>query len=111
MVRPVSGRPIKQHGTDVANRLGGIQALRTHVDAILNAVAAKHAEGVIQIGQPVLCRGITTVSEESIRLQQTGGTDKPIGIPPERGTTGRATGAENALVQPCLLYTSPSPRD
>ena len=81
IVLPVSGRPIKQHRTDMANRLGGIQALRTHVDAILNAVAAKYAEGIIQLAQPVLCRRVTTVGEESIRLQQPGGTDKPIGEP------------------------------
>ena len=64
-----SGRPVEQHGADMTNCLGGIQAFRTHVDAVLNTVAAEHAEGVIQLGQTVFGRGITTVGEESVCLQ------------------------------------------
>ena len=49
-VSPRSGRPVEQHGADMTNRLGGIQTFRTYIDAVLNAVAAKHAEGIIQLG-------------------------------------------------------------
>ena len=49
-VSPRSGRPVKQHGADMTNRLGGIQTFRTYIDAVLNAVATKHAEGIIQLG-------------------------------------------------------------
>ena len=89
----------------MTNCLGGIQAFGTHVDAVLNTVATEHAEGVIQLGQTVFGRGITTVGEESVRLQQTGRTDKAVGVPPEGGTTGRATGTENALIQAIQLRT------
>ena len=68
-VAPRSGRPVKQHGADMANRLGGVKTFRTYVDAVLNPVTAKHAEGVVQLGQAILCRRITTVGQESIRLQ------------------------------------------
>ena len=84
----------------MTNRLGRVQALRTHVDAVLNTVAPENAEGVIELGQTVFRRGITTVGEEPVCLQQTCGADKAIGVPPEGRTTGRATGAENALIKP-----------
>ena len=87
-VSPRSGRPIEQHGADMTNRLGGIQTFRAHIDAVLNAVATKHAEGIIQPGQTVFCRRVTAVGEESVCLKQTGGTNKSVGIPPEGGTTG-----------------------
>ena len=83
-----SRRPVKQHGADMTNRLGGIQTFRAHIYAVLNTVATKHTEGVIQAGKTVLCRRITAVGEESVRLKQTGGTNKSIGVPPEGGTTG-----------------------
>ena len=102
-ISAVSGRAIEQHGTNMTNRLRWIQALRAHVDAVLNAVTTKYAERIVQFGQSIFCGGVSTVGEEAIGLEQTRGTDKPIGIPPERGTTGRATGAENALVQPIQL--------
>ena len=70
----------------MTNCLGGIQAFGTHVDAVLNTMAPEHAEGVIQLGQTVFGGGITTVGEESVSLQQTGRTDKAVGVPPEGGT-------------------------
>ena len=60
-VAPRSGRSVEQHGTDMTNRLGGVQTFRTYVDAVLNPVTAKHAKGVVQFGQAVLRRRITTV--------------------------------------------------
>ena len=60
-VAPRSGRSVEQHGTDMAKRLGGVKAFRTYVDAVLNPVTAKHAEGVVQLGQAILCRRIPTV--------------------------------------------------
>ena len=102
-VSTLLGRAIEQHGANMTNRLGGIQTFGTHVDAVLNAVATKHAEGIIEAGQTVFCSRITAVGEESVRLKQTGGTNESIGIPPERGTTGRATGTQNAFIQAIQL--------
>ena len=87
-VAPRLSCPVEQHRADMTNCLGGIQAFGTHVDAVLNTVATEHAEGVIQLGQTVVGRGITTVGEKSVRLQQTGRTDKAVGVPPEGRTTG-----------------------
>ena len=100
---PLSGRAVEQHGANVANRFGRIQSLGTHVDAVLNAVATKHAEGVIQLSQAVVCRCIATVSEESVGLQQSRRAHEPIGVPPERRAAGRATGTKNALIQAVQL--------
>ena len=67
----------------MANRLGRIQTLWAHIDTVLNAVAAELTKRIIQLGEPVLRRRITTVGKESVGLQQTGGANKFIGIPPE----------------------------
>ena len=42
--------------------------LWTDVDAILDAMAAEHAEGVIQLCQTLFCRCIATVSQEAVCL-------------------------------------------
>lgn len=68
--------------------LGRIQALGADIHTVLDTVTAKDTEGVIQIRQALLGCRIAAIGEESIRLQQPGWPDKPIGIPPERGTTG-----------------------
>ena len=48
---------------------GGIQALWAYVDAILNAMASKHAEGVVQLCQAVFSRRITAVGKKPISLE------------------------------------------
>ena len=68
-ISAVSGSAIQQHGANVTNRFSWIQTLRTHIDAILNAVTAKYAKGVVQLGQSLFCCGISTVGEETIGLQ------------------------------------------
>ena len=98
-ISAVSGRAIEQHGTNMTNRLRWIQALRAHVDAVLNAVTTKYAERIVQFGQSIFCGGVSTVGEEAIGLEQTRGTDKPIGIPPEGRAASGAAGTENALIQ------------
>ena len=98
-VSPRSGRPVEQHGANMADRLGRIQALRANIDAILDPVTPEDAKGVIQLGQAVFCCSIAAVGKEPIGLQQTRGTDKAVGFPPKRRAAGRATRTENALIQ------------
>ena len=59
---------IQQHGANVADRLGRVEPLGTDVDAILDAMASEHAEGVIQLCQTLFCRSIATVSQEAVCL-------------------------------------------
>ena len=78
------GRAVQQHRSNVTNRLCWVQTLRTHIDAILNAMASKNTEGIIKLRQPIFSRGITTVRQEAVGLQQAGRADKSIWVPPER---------------------------
>jgi len=38
----------------MTNRSGGIQALGAHIDAVLDAVAAEYAEGIVEPRQPLI---------------------------------------------------------
>ena len=87
----------------MTNCFGRVQALRTDVHTILNPMAAKHAEGVVQTGQAVIRSGIAAVGEKAIRLQQTSGADETVGVPPEGRATGGAASAKNAFVQAIQL--------
>jgi hypothetical protein len=65
-----------------------VQPFGANRHTVLDTMATEHTEGIIQIGQSLLGGQITTVCQKTIRLQQTGRTDKFIRVPPE----GRATG-------------------
>ena len=76
-------RTHKQHVPDVSDSLGGIQALRAYVDTVLDAMTAKHAERVIELGQPLISGSIAAVSQEPVGLQQARWADEAIRVPPE----------------------------
>lgn len=86
--RAQSGGAVKQHSADMADSLGGVQALWAHIHAILDAMAPEYAEGIIELGKTVLGRGIPAICQKAVSLQQPCWTDKPVRIPPERGATG-----------------------
>ena len=67
----------------MADRFRGIEALGTDVHTVLYTMAAKNTERIIQLGQPSIGRTVATVREETIRLQQPGGTDEPVWVPPK----------------------------
>ena len=85
------------------NGSGRVQALRTNVHAILNPMAAKHTEGVVETGQPLIGRRIAAIREEAVCLKQACRTHKAVRIPPEGRATGGAACTENALVQTVQL--------
>jgi len=72
-----------QHVTNVANGAGWVQALWTDVHAIHDAAATKHTERIFEVTEAFFGSSISTISEETIGLQQASGTDKLIGVPPE----------------------------
>ena len=75
--------PVQEHSANMPNCFGGIQALWTDVNAVLNTMAPEHAEWILKFGQPIFRRGVTTVSEKPIGLKQSCGSNKAIRIPPE----------------------------
>ena len=82
--------------TDRARR---VQTLGTHRDAVHDTPAAKHAEWIVEFRQPLRGRGIPAIGQKPVSLQQSGGPDEFVRVPPERGTARAAAGAQNAFVQ------------
>ena len=64
-----SGGAVEQHGADVTDSLGRIQAFWAHIHAILDTVAPEYAEGIIEFGKTVLGRGIPAICQEAVCLQ------------------------------------------
>src|SRR5690606_21751892 len=87
----------------MADGPGRIQTLGADLYAVHDAAAAEYAEGVIHGRQTALGLGGTAIRQEAVGLQQTGGTDELVRVPPE-GRAGRgAACTENALVQTVQL--------
>src|SRR5690606_34960343 len=80
-------------------------SLRANCHTVHDSTAAEQAERIIQISKTLLCHGVTAISNETIGLQQTSRTDKPIRVPPERRTGSRTASAQNALIQTIQLVT------
>ena len=74
---------------------GRIQVFRTYVHAVHDGMAAEQTIRVVQIVQTLIGNGIAAVGNEAVGVQQTGRTDEFVGIPPERRTDSRTTGAQN----------------
>jgi len=49
------GRAIHEHRPDVANGFSGIQPFGADIDAVLNTMAPKYAERIVQLRQARLC--------------------------------------------------------
>src|SRR6059058_6134716 len=93
-----SDRAADQHFLDLADRLVRIQALRAHVRAIHDRLAAEQAVRVFQVVQALVGRFVARVGDEAVGLQQAGRADELVRVPPERRAGGRAAGAQDALV-------------
>src|SRR5690606_1974162 len=92
--------PAREHQLlDLANRLGRVQALRAGARAAHDAVATVQLERILQIVQPRTGVLVTAVDDPAVGLQQDGGTEVAVAVPPVARARGRAARAEDALVQ------------
>lgn len=84
---------------DLGNREAGVEALGACPGAVENGVAAVQAhrvvEGVLALGSPL----VTGIDQPAVRLEQDGGAEVLLRVPPVRGARRRAARAENALVE------------
>lgn len=80
-----------------------VQALRTHPRAVQNSVATVQTHAVVQSLLPLLLALISAVGKPAVRLKENGGAEVFLAVPPIRWAGGRATGAENAFVEPVEL--------
>mmetsp|Transcript_64043 Transcript_64043/g.208959 ORF Transcript_64043/g.208959 Transcript_64043/m.208959 type:complete len:249 (+) Transcript_64043:71-817(+) len=83
---------------EVDDGLGRVQALGAASGAIHNAVAAVQLHGVVNPGQALLCELVAGVGDPAIGLQEDGGAQVVLGVPPVGGARGLAAGAEDAFV-------------
>ena len=84
---------------DLGNRQAGVEALGARPGAVENGVAAVQAhrvvEGVLALGRLL----VAGVDQPAVRLEQDGGAEVLLRVPPVRGARGRAAGAQDALVE------------
>src|SRR5262245_25300258 len=92
-----SDLPFDHLQLELGNRLGGIETLRAGLRAIHDGVAAVKAERVFEIVEPLAGRFITRVRDPARGLQQRGGAEEALAVPPIARTRGRAAGAQDAL--------------
>lgn len=91
------------HLLDLGDGKGRVQTLGAGPRAIENRVAPVHAHAVVQGGLALGGALVTRVGQPPVRLEQDGGTQVLLAVPPVRRTRGRAAGAQNALVQTVQL--------
>jgi hypothetical protein len=90
----------KGHGLlELGNGQSRIEALGTCPRAVENGVAAVQRHGVVE---SVLASGgslVTRIGNPAVGLEEDGGSEIFLRVPPVRRAGGAAAGAENALVQ------------
>jgi hypothetical protein len=86
-------RALCEHRPDLAYRPGGVQPLRTDVNAVHDCPAAEEPVGIFQIVQASGGRVVARIGDEAIGLQQPGGTNELVRVPPVRWACGGTAGA------------------
>src|ERR1700751_1226211 len=85
------------HFLDLADRLRRVQALWADVDAVHDRVAAEQAVRILEIVQARASVLVAAVGDEAVRLQQAGGADELVRVPPEAGAGRGARCAQDAF--------------
>lgn len=84
---------------DLGDGEAGVQALGAGARAVENGVAAVEGHAVVEgcaaLGGALVAR----VGEPAVGLEEDGGAEVLLGVPPVRGARGGAAGAEDALVE------------
>src|SRR5258708_3364036 len=96
--------PLDQLQLQLGNRLGRIEAFWAGLGTVHDGVAAIEPERVLEIVEPLAGRLIARILDPARRLQQRGGPQKALAVPPIARAGGRTAGAQNALVEPVELF-------
>src|SRR5579883_2572276 len=88
-----------QFHLELGDRLGGIEALRAGLRAVHDGVAAIEPERILEIVEPLAGRLVARIGDPAGRLQQCGGAEEALAVPPIARARGRAAGAQDALVE------------
>src|SRR6202140_333964 len=84
---------------EFGDRLGRIEALRARLGAVQDGVAAIEPERVFEIVEPFAGGFVAAVLDPAVRLQEGGGAEIAVAVPPVARARGRAAGAEDAFVE------------
>src|SRR5688572_12135810 len=98
-----SDRPLHQHLLGLGDRLGRVEALGAGVGAVHDRVAAVEAERILELVEPLALHLVAAVGEPAIGLEQDGGAEEAVRIPPIARAGRGAAGAQDALVQAVQL--------
>lgn len=66
-------------------------------------MATVHTHAVVQSGLALGLALVTRVGQPSVRLEENGGSEVLLAVPPVRGTRGRAAGTQDAFVETVQL--------
>src|SRR5262249_46309253 len=95
----LSHLPIDHQVLDLGDGLGRVEALRARLGAIHDGVAAVEPERILDIVEPLAGRFVAAVADPALRLQQRGGAEEPLAVPPIARACRAAAGAQDALVK------------
>lgn len=93
----------RHHLLNLGNRSARVQSLGAGSRAVKDSVAAVDAHAVVQslfaLGRPL----VTGVGQPTVGLEENGGSQVFLLVPPVRRAGGRAASAKNAFVQAVQL--------
>ncbi len=95
--------PLHHHLLDFRDGLCRVQSLGAGFRAIHDGVAAVEAERVFEVVEAFAGGLVAAVYQPAIGLQQRGGAEIAVAVPPVGRSRRRAAGAEDALVEPVEL--------
>src|SRR5688572_11669379 len=97
--------PLDHQLLDLADRLRRVEALGAGLGAVHDGVAAIEPERVFQIVEPIAGRLVARIHDPAIGLQQHGGAEIAVAVPPVARARGRAAEAQDTLPQAVELGT------
>jgi hypothetical protein len=96
-----------EHVLDFGDCFCWVQAFRASLGAIQDRVATIEAERVLDIVEPLARCLVTRIDEPAIGLQQHGGAEIAIAVPPIARAGCRAAGTKDAFVKPVEFSAVP----
>src|SRR6185503_597574 len=96
--RDPSSGSLRDQLLGIGDRLGRVEPLGTGVRAVHDRVAAVKSERILERVEALAGRFVAAVGDPAIGLEQDGGAEELVGVPPIARAAGRAAEAQDALV-------------
>src|ERR1700704_4301466 len=99
-----SDLPLDHLQLELGDGLGRIETLRARLGAVHDGMAAVEPERIFKIIEPLAGGFVARILDPARRLQQRGGPQEALAVPPIARAGGRAAGAPNAFVEAVELF-------